>query len=513
VLFVRSQAVDNQAHSQYRSDLRLLDGLQATLNENILQAQLGILRFYDPINAVMDEIDEVESRLMNVPDFIGEQGQREILALIQTHHDLMADKAAAVEHFKTQNAVFLNSLSYFTIVVSDITSQANRNVVDAAVSSTLNGLLENILLYAYTTNEDLILVIQDVYLVRLVDDLTIYNGILELGDVDPGVITRHANIILEQKPRIDALVSQIVGSPVSAQIDALSSVYNQRYESARAYANAYLAGFFTLLLMMLAYAAVQIIISLKRSTVIYQRATRLAQETSRLKDEFLATMSHELRTPLNAMIGYLGIMKMTANLTKEDEERVDRVRVNSERLLGLINDILDISRIESGQMELVPSDIRIRDLLSIVEGQMRVLADQKRLDFVVNIDDDVPDVVHFDEDAVAKILINLLGNAIKFTDQGQVSLYMRRDYANLIIQVSDTGEGVPPHMLETIFDRFRQVDGSNKRKHGGTGLGLAITRNLCVAMGGNINIRSEVGHGSTFTIKLPLETIQEQIVA
>jgi signal transduction histidine kinase len=236
-------------------------------------------------------------------------------------------------------------------------------------------------------------------------------------------------------------------------------------------------------------------------------AEAAARETNRFKDQFLAIMSHELRTPLNAIIGFLGLMSMSKVLDDRNQHLVQRARANSERLLALINDILDLSKIESGRLELIPTAVSIRDLVERWQSQMDVLARQKGLNFVTSIDPSLPDRLMVDEDAITKICTNLLSNAFKFTDKGEVSLKMSSKDQQWIIEVHDTGIGIPAHMHHTIFEAFRQVDGSAQRVYGGTGLGLSIVERLCKAMNGGIRVSSVVGEGSTFTVTLPLTLV------
>lgn len=237
-------------------------------------------------------------------------------------------------------------------------------------------------------------------------------------------------------------------------------------------------------------------------------ALRTVRESSRLKDEFLAMMSHELRTPLNAIIGFQGILMMSKQLDERDLYRVERTRANAERLLELINAILDISRIESGRLQLTPSAVNIREMFETLRGQMAVLADQKRLRLELMIDNTMPPTLWIDEDALLKIATNLVGNALKFTAHGRVTISVRADNEakEWALAVSDTGVGIPAHMQEIIFERFRQVDGSSKREYGGTGLGLAIVQQLCKTMDGTVRVSSEPNVGSVFTVTLPLET-------
>jgi signal transduction histidine kinase len=235
-------------------------------------------------------------------------------------------------------------------------------------------------------------------------------------------------------------------------------------------------------------------------------AQRVAKENSRLKSEFLSTMSHELRTPLNAIEGFTSIMLsgMGIELSPRAEDMVRRVSSNSKRLLNLINDFLDLSRIEAGRLELVSSPVSLTALAQKWRNEVSVLADEKGLDFNVVVDPALPAAIYSDEDALSKIAVNLLGNAFKFTQQGQVTLALNRAETNWTLSVSDTGIGIPMHAREYIFEEFRQVDGSSKRLYGGTGLGLSLVQKLSRAMGGSVSLHSEVGKGSTFTVTLPL---------
>ncbi|HRF97255.1 MAG TPA: histidine kinase dimerization/phospho-acceptor domain-containing protein, partial [Aggregatilineales bacterium] len=204
---------------------------------------------------------------------------------------------------------------------------------------------------------------------------------------------------------------------------------------------------------------------------------RIANENSRLKSEFLSMMSHELRTPMNAIEGFTGIMlkKMAGVEYNEKTERyLTKVQSNSRRLLGLINDFLDLSRIESGRLELASMPISPTEMVQKWRDNLIVLADNKGLAFEVKVDPTLPETMYGDEESISKIAINLVGNAIKFTEKGTVSLSLERQDSKMALIVHDTGIGIPPHAREFVFDEFRQVDQSSKRVHGGTGLGLAI---------------------------------------
>lgn len=236
-------------------------------------------------------------------------------------------------------------------------------------------------------------------------------------------------------------------------------------------------------------------------------ARKQAEDATRLKSQFLATMSHELRTPLNAIIGYTEIQLagMTGTLNNEQRDYQERVLTNADHLLALINDVLDISKIEAGRMELVNKPFDLRQWMEETVSQLRVLAEEKGLGFEMEIDERMPERIVGDPARIRQVAINLLSNAVKFTYEGHIRLSLRkhgRDAWKLIVE--DTGIGIPSHLQETIFEEFRQLDAGSQRKAGGTGLGLSIVRKLALMMGGNVRVKSQVGEGSQFTIILPL---------
>jgi PAS domain S-box-containing protein len=235
-------------------------------------------------------------------------------------------------------------------------------------------------------------------------------------------------------------------------------------------------------------------------------ARRVAEYATQLKSQFLANMSHELRTPLAAIIGYTEIQLtgMAGEMNEEQHGYHERVLSNAVHLLALINDILDLSKIEAGRMDLVQKPFNVREWLDEIVAETRVLPDEKGLRFDVKLDDSLPAALVADSARLKQVVINLLSNAFKFTEQGTVTLEVSpNDRHTWKISVADTGLGIPAHAQETIFEEFRQVDGSTNRQHGGTGLGLAIVRRLVLMMGGTIRLSSEVGKGSQFTIILP----------
>ncbi|PKN53169.1 MAG: sensor histidine kinase [Deltaproteobacteria bacterium HGW-Deltaproteobacteria-13] len=245
---------------------------------------------------------------------------------------------------------------------------------------------------------------------------------------------------------------------------------------------------------------------------IIQRTTELAaamdkaQAADRLKSAFLAAMSHELRTPLNSIIGFTGMILqgIAGPLNEEQKKQLGMVRGSAHHLLDLINDVLDISKIEAGQLTIMAEPFDLRQSIEKTVQIMLPLARKKNLDLGFRIADRISEV-NGDQRRVEQIILNLLSNAVKFTERGEITLDCSADNDWITLSVTDTGIGIGPENIPIIFEAFRQVDSGIARVQEGTGLGLNITKKLVEMMGGSIHVESEFGKGSYFTIKLPIK--------
>ena len=232
--------------------------------------------------------------------------------------------------------------------------------------------------------------------------------------------------------------------------------------------------------------------------------SRELEKASRLKSEFLANMSHELRTPINVILGYTSLMRerIYGVLTDQQDEALAKVYNTSQHLLELINDILDLSKIEAGKMPLHVEQVVLPEVIAELGETVEPMIRARNLEFRTHVDEDLP-ILDTDRTKLRQVLLNLISNAIKFTHEGYVALSVRHVGGIVRMTIEDTGVGIKPEDLEAIFEDFRQIDQSHTREYGGTGLGLSITRKLLTLLGGSIAVESTYGTGTRFVIELP----------
>ncbi len=262
--------------------------------------------------------------------------------------------------------------------------------------------------------------------------------------------------------------------------------------------------------------AIGTIIDITEAKTLQQQLERSREEAikaNRAKSEFLANMSHEIRTPLNAVIGFTELLETLVTDIKQISY-LESIKSGGKNLLLLINDILDLSKIEAGKMIFKYEPVDPHSLINEIKQIFSLKISEKNLDFIINVDDEIPDSLIIDEVRVRQVMFNLIGNAIKFTEKGYVKFSVKRlpspddnSRIDLKVSVEDTGIGIPADQRQIIFDAFQQTTGQNTRKYGGTGLGLSISKRLVEMMGGNIELTSEPGKGSNFTFTLHNVTI------
>ena len=258
--------------------------------------------------------------------------------------------------------------------------------------------------------------------------------------------------------------------------------------------------------------AIQNITERKQSESALVKAKEEAEAATRAKSAFLATMSHEIRTPLNGVLGMAQAMA-AGELTDQQRERLDVVRQSGEALLAILNDVLDLSKIEAGKLELEEAEFDIGELAGGAHATFAATAQAKGLEFDLKVERGAAGVYRGDSVRVRQILYNLVSNALKFTDHGTVKVSVGRVRGSLVLTVSDTGIGIAPDKLASLFQKFEQADASTTRRYGGTGLGLSICRDLAELMGGTVTADSVPGEGATFCAALPLTRVSSRPMA
>ncbi len=336
----------------------------------------------------------------------------------------------------------------------------------------------------------------------IADGVIVFDGLGKATVVNPA-ISRLLSLPSDQIVgyRIETLMAGVVG--VNDQKLVLDQLHSQE-SSARLPGLRLQWGNKTL---SASFAPIQIQQEAGRGTVAVFRDYTREAELDRMKTMFVSMVSHELRTPLGAIMGYGEILQEQVHgpLNERQLNVVERLIANTKRLLSLVNDLLDRARLEAGRLKLVPAPFAPEALMEELISTTGQLAKAKKLELITSISPEVPQTLMGDSQRLLQILINLVTNAIKFTDQGSVTVkFERADRTRWCLQVIDTGIGIPPDDQAHVFDMFRQVEGLTTRKQGGAGLGLSIVKQLVTLMGGDIQLASKVGVGSTFTIMLPL---------
>ncbi len=550
----KSLPLNSQKALQYHRDIQTAQQEVFDLEKYIIKSQSSFsAELGDKISSQIDTLNAVIQTLPEIPDFFAQQQQNAFKIQLETQKELLISQFELIDLFKSAQATFAQSCLRIPKLKNEIVENPEIFGTNIVARSDLfvlvNNLLDTSIKYCQNSDQDLDLTIQK-YLEQI--DLIFRQ--------QPGIknqfiiteLTNHSTSILAQSKVIDAIYDQIKLETINKQLQTIEIDYLDQYQKKLQKINNYRFISFLLFLLIVVFIAYKIISNLARTnrnivkilegftkeleSKVEERTAQLeesienteialaqAQNANKAKSRFLANMSHELRTPLNAILGFTQLMTRDASIGIEQQENLKIINRSGEHLLRLINDILEMSKIEVGQITLNESQFDLYLMLKSIEEMLRLKAEVKSLNLSFNIDSNVPRQIYTDEGKLRQIAINLLGNALKFTEKGAINLtvklianpltagdkieFLFSDTYSLSFAVEDTGPGIEPEEMEQLFTPFEQTK-IGRVSNEGTGLGLSICHKFVELMGGELKVKSTVGQGSVFFFSI-LVRVQE----
>jgi len=517
LLWIKTRSVDADRHARIIVTMRGMREADEILSQQALKVRFGTVTNYDSLASGSDGMGDLSAQLQADVFPVSDEDALRIRGLLDAYAESHAEKHRLLGEFTSANALLSNSLRFFPVAIerarAAAASEDERHGIDL--------LLRDTLLFGLRGDSRLKPSVQT----RL-DALARGWSDQPASAPDPlAVACLDADGILRHKSSADDLLSSVLALPTRERATELYLFYHGLHSAAVRTADGYRAGLYVVCVGLAMYCGWSVLrlgrsaAALARSnetleqrvverTAQFESARREAEESTRCKSEFLANMSHEIRTPMTAILGYADLMVDRSQSAADRNDSVQTIRRNASHLLSIINDILDISKIEAGKLHVEHVQASPAEIMADVEKLLRPRALEQGLAFDVDIPGAVPSRIHTDPTRLRQIIMNLTSNAVKFTVKGGICISCRMatspDAERPVIRfdVSDTGIGIAPSEMESLFGAFMQADTSTTRKFGGTGLGLMISKRLARMLGGDITVVSEPGKGSTFSLEV-----------
>ena len=558
LLFLVRQSLpfDRQQAKQYHQNIQIVKQKVFKLEKYLFRLRYTDYQLNDNLDLQLKDTQGAFEKLQDVPNFLSQQEQNIIKSQLDTQELLLDSQAQLIEQFQQAEVAVDKTCLYIPKLKNEL--EINPSLIGKNISSSsqliflLVDLLDDVVRYCYEPKNDLVLAIESQ--IQKVEILLQQPKYSEHQFIVAEFIERVKNVLI-QKQQLIYLIQKIELNELNQKLIDLENEYLQQYEnSLNAITNYRLltALVFSLVTIIVAYSIISNLIKTNRNIVkvlegftqeletkVEQRTAQLeesienteaalsqAQNANKAKSRFLANMSHELRTPLNAILGFTQLMCRDSTIGKEHRENIQIINRSGEHLLKLINDILEMSKIEVGQITLNEVKFDLYKMLKSIEEMLRLKAEAKKLDLTFNIAKNVPRYIHTDEGKLRQIIINLLGNALKFTEQGAIALtvelredtkqaadnidFLFSDTYALHFAVRDTGPGIAETEMEQLFSPFEQTR-IGRVSNEGTGLGLSICQKFVELMGGNLKVESVVGKGSIFSFEILIKLQDTEI--
>ena len=558
ILFLVRQSLplDRKQAKQYYQNIKTAKQKIGQLEKSLMSFDRNVVAQNADINLQLRALESALEKLQNIPDFLNKQQTNIIKSQLETQKALLDSQSNLIQQYNNDKASLSKSCSSLTNFKNQLTN--NPQLIDKDLDSSsqilisVGDLLSNVVLYCYGSNLDLASTIstqiQQINILLSQPDYKAYSfAVLEIAGYGENVI--------EQREKIENRFQKIELDLIENKLDELDSQHLSQVEYAQERISNYRILTVLMLLLIVVILAYVINSNLAKTnrnivktlenftqeleTKVEQRTAQLeasiqntetaltqAQNANKAKSRFLANMSHELRTPLNAILGFTQLMCRDSSISQEHQENIQIINRSGEHLLKLINDILEMSKIEVGQITLNEAKFDLYIMLKSIEEMLRLKAKAKNISLNFKIPKSVPQYIFADEGKLRQIIINLLGNALKFTEKGSITLsvelkessstedinidFLFADTYCLYFSIEDTGPGIAVEERSQLFSPFEQTK-TGRISNEGTGLGLSICHKFVELMGGELKVESTVGKGSTFFFEILIKLEDAQV--